>query len=119
MVVKVDTNLREYQTGKGSWVTPEEYSAISHLPLSYIRHLYSKTCEKWRCSSRFDERDLKRLSKNKVLIWYMPRNPVTGENYPRVVDRPDDNSKAPKKEKVPDAGANAGEKLPAAESKDS
>lgn len=88
--------------GKGRWVTPEEYASLTPLTLSYIRHLCSKTCEKWRCTSRFDDRDIKRFSKSKVLIWYMPRNPTTGENYPRTVERPDDSSKM---ERRPHRGA--------------
>ena len=81
---------KENKWGRGKWVTPEEYANLTPLGLSYIRHLYSKTCEKWRCGSRFDERDLKRFSKSKVLIWYMPRNPASGENYPRIIERPED-----------------------------
>lgn len=81
---------KEAKLEKGRWVTPEEYATLTPLGLAYIRHLCSKTCEKWRCASRFDERDLKRFSKSKVLIWYMPRNPITGENYPRTIERPDD-----------------------------
>jgi hypothetical protein len=81
---------KEIKGGKGRWITPEEYATLTPLGLSYIRHLCSKNCEKWRCASRFDERDLKRFSKSKVLIWYMPRNPASGENYPRIVERPED-----------------------------
>jgi hypothetical protein len=78
------------QGGKPVLVTQEEYAAITHLPLQYIRYLCSRTCEKWRCASKFDERDLKRFSKTKVLIWYMPRNAATGQDFPRIVERPED-----------------------------
>lgn len=84
------SNPKETQGGKPFLVTPEEYAKITHLPLHYIRHLYSKTCERWRCASRFDERDLKRFSKSRVLIWYMPRNSATGQDFPRIVERPMD-----------------------------
>jgi len=112
MVAKLDPNpnpnsnpnQRETPGGKPVLVSPEEYAAITHLPLQYIRHLCSKACEKWRCASRFDERDLKRFSKSKVLIWYMPRNPMTGLDFPRVIERPNDPPKADwlKKEKAPE-----------------
>lgn len=88
MVAVVDTKQLDGLVGKGRWVTPEEYASITPLSLQYIRFLCSKTCERWRCASRFDERDVKRFSKTKVLIWYMPRNSATGENYPRTVERP-------------------------------
>ena len=85
-----ESEHKEGQGGKGRWVTAEELTSLMPLKLNYIRHLYSKTCEKWRCASRIDERDLWRFSKSKVLIWYMPRNPASGEHYPRTVERPDD-----------------------------
>lgn len=92
MASKLDPNPtpRDFQNGKPVLITPEEYAALTPLPLQYIRFLCSKTCEKWRCASRFDERDLKRFSKSKVLIWYMPRNPMTGLDFPRIVERESD-----------------------------
>lgn len=90
MPAPIEAEHREGPGGKGRWVTPEELTSLMPLKLSYIRHLYSKSCEKWRCASRFDERDVWRFSKSKVLIWYMPRNAVSGEHYPRTVERPDD-----------------------------
>ena len=90
MAEKEDLDVERVHRNKGRWVTPEELATLIPVGLTYIRHLYSKSCEKWRCASRFDERDLMRFSKSKVLIWYMPRNPATGEYYPRTVERQED-----------------------------
>ena len=90
MGAPLEMEHREGPGGKGRWVTAEELTSLLPLKLWYIRRMYSKTCEKWRCACRFDERDLWRFTKSKVLIWFMPRNAVSGEHYPRTVERRDD-----------------------------
>jgi hypothetical protein len=76
--------------GAAVLISQKQYAdLVPGLSLQYIKFLCSPTCEKWRCAKRIDERDLKRFSKNKVMIWYQPSNPVSGHDRPRLVDRAD------------------------------
>lgn len=75
--------------GAAVLVTQAKYAELSNLTLQHVKFLCSPTCEKWRCAKRIDERDLKRFSKTKVMIWYQPSNMVSGKDRPRLLDRED------------------------------
>lgn len=75
--------------GAAVLVTQAKYAELSNLTLQHVKFLCSPTCEKWRCAKRIDERDLKRFSKTKVMIWYQPSNMVSGKDRPRLLERED------------------------------
>ena len=90
MAAKFDAKLKEAMAGgKAVLLSQEQYVDITGLPLHFVKLLCSPTCEKWRCARRFDERDVKRFSKNRVMIWYQSSNMVSGKDRPRLLDRRD------------------------------
>lgn len=76
--------------GAAVLISQKQYAdLVPGLSLQYVKFLCSPTCEKWRCAKRIDERDLKRFSKTKVMIWYQPSNMVSGKDRPRLLERED------------------------------
>ncbi len=80
--------LTEAQIKGGRWLTPEEYAEprFGNLPLPYVKKLLWPDCDKKHCPKRFDERDLKRFSRKRVMIYFMLPN-ISGVDRPRIVNR--------------------------------
>lgn len=83
-------NAKIVKEGSAVLISQKQYAElVPGLTLQYVKFLCSPTCEKWRCAKRIDERDLKRFSKNKIMIWYQPSNMVSGKDRPRLLERED------------------------------
>lgn len=78
----------EPQIKGGRWLTPEQYSqpAFGNLDLDYVKKLIWPNCDRKHCPKRFDERDLKRFSRKRVMIYFMLPN-IAGVDRPRIVNR--------------------------------
>lgn len=76
------------ENGGAILISQQQYAdLVPGLTLQFVKFLCSPTCEKWRCAKQIDERDLKRFSKTKVMIWYRPAHMLHGEDRPRLLDR--------------------------------
>lgn len=78
----------EAQPKGGRWLTPEQYALpeFGNLPLQYVRKLVSPGYSRHHCPKVFDERDLKRFSRTRILIYFVRPN-IAGEDRPRLVER--------------------------------